>query len=56
MKEWPNFTWDDRGLSYKLGKVRSLQCKVVGNMSAVGFDIKINVILDALTADSYKVI
>ena len=56
MKEWPNFTWDDRGLSYKLGKVRSLQGKLVGKMSALGFEMKSNVILDALTADSYKVI
>ena len=56
MKEWPNFTWDDRGLSYKLGKVRSLQGKLVGKMSALGFAMKSNVILDALTADSYKVI
>ena len=53
-KDWPNFTWDDRKLSYKLGKVRSLQGKLVGKMSALGFDLKSCAILDALTADVTK--
>ena len=53
-KEWPNFTWDDTKLSYKLGRVRSLQGKLVGKMSTLGFDLKNSAILDTLTADITK--
>ncbi|MBC5644908.1 Fic family protein [Parabacteroides sp. BX2] len=52
--DWPNFTWDDAKLSYKLGKVRGLQGKLVGKMSALGFDLKNSAILDTLTADITK--
>ena len=52
--EWPNFTWDDTKLSYKLGKVRGLQGKLVGKMSALGFDLKNSAMLDTLTADITK--
>lgn len=53
-KEWPKFTWNDAKLSYKLGRVRSLQGKLVGKMSALGFDLKNNAMLDTLTADIIK--
>lgn len=53
-KEWPDFTWDDSKLSYKLGKVRGLQGKLVGKMSALGFDLKNGAMLDTLTADITK--
>lgn len=53
-KEWPGFTWDAAKLSYKLGRVRSLQGNLVGKMSALGFDLRNNAILDALTADITK--
>lgn len=49
--DWPDFTWDDAKLSYKLGRVRSLQGKLVGRMSALGFDLKNSAMLEALTAD-----
>lgn len=52
--EWPNFIWDDTKLSYKLGKVRGLQGKLVGKMSALGFDLKNSAMLDTLTADITK--
>ena len=38
--DWPDFTWDDAKLSYKLGRVRGLQGRLVGRMSALGFDLK----------------
>lgn len=53
-KDWPNFTWDDSRLSYKLGRVRSLQGKLVGKMSALGFDLRNSAMLDALTSDITK--
>lgn len=53
-KGWPDFTWDNAMLSYKLGRVRSLQGKLVGKMSVLGFDLKNNAMLNALTADITK--
>lgn len=53
-EDWPFFTWDDSKLSYKLGRVRSLQGKLVGKMSALGFELKNNAMLDALTSDITK--
>lgn len=52
--DWPNFTWDDTRLSYKLGKVRALQGRIVGKMSALGFDLRTNAMLDTLTAEITK--
>ena len=52
--DWPKFTWDDTLLSYKLGRVRGLQGKLVGKMSALGFDLKNSAMLDTLTADITK--
>lgn len=53
-KEWPQFTWSDAKLSYKLNRVRYLQGKLIGRMSGLGFDLKKNAMLDALTADITK--
>lgn len=53
-KDWPTFTWNAGRLSYKLGRVRSLQGKLVGKMSVLGFDLKNNAMLDTLTADITK--
>lgn len=53
-KDWPEFSWDDAKLSYKLGKVRGLQGKLVGRMSALGFDLQNNAMLNALTSDITK--
>lgn len=53
-KGWPDFIWDDAKLSFKLGSVRNLQGKLVGTMSALGFDLKNSAMLDALTADITK--
>lgn len=51
---WPNFTWDDKKLSYKLGRVRNLQGRLAGQMSTLGFDMKNSAMLDTLTADITK--
>lgn len=53
-QNWPDFTWDDAKLSYKLGKVRGLQGKLAGKMSMLGFELKSNAMLDALTDDVTK--
>ncbi len=49
-KEWPHFIWDDAKLSYKLGRVRSLQGKLVGKMGVLGFDLKNSAMLNTLVS------
>ena len=53
-KGWPDFIWDNSRLSYKLGRVRSLQGRLIGKISMLGFDLKKCAMLDALTADITK--
>jgi Fic family protein len=53
-KLWPNFTWDDNEINVILGKVRHLQGKISGQMSALGFSIKEETMLTTLTLDVLK--
>lgn len=52
--QWPHFIWNDAEISYKLGRVRGLQGRLVGQMSALGFDLKNEAMLDVLTSDVMK--
>ncbi|MEA3445919.1 MAG: Fic family protein [Bacteroidota bacterium] len=51
---WPEFTWNDKKIVVTLGKVRHLQGKIFGQMSALGFSIKEETILSTLTLDVLK--
>ena len=51
---WPNFTWNEKEIQEILGKVRHLQGKVFGQISALGFSIKETTMLSALTLDVLK--
>ncbi len=51
---WPHFTWDEQGIQVLLGKVRHLQGKLFGQMSALGFSLKEEAILSTLTLDVLK--
>jgi Fic family protein len=51
---WPAFTWNDETIIVTLGKVRHLQGKIFGQMSALGFSIKEETILSTLTLDVLK--
>ena len=51
---WPNFTWDEKENQVILGKVRHLQGKLFGQISALGFSIKEETILSTLTLDVLK--
>jgi Fic family protein len=51
---WPEFTWDDKKIVVTLGKVRHLQGKIFGQMSALGFSIQEETILSTLTLDVLK--
>lgn len=52
--KWPEFTWNDKKIVVTLGKVRHLQGKIFGQMSALGFSIKEETILSTLTLDVLK--
>lgn len=52
--KWPEFTWNDKKIAVTLGKVRHLQGKIFGQMSALGFSIKEETILSTLTLDVLK--
>ncbi len=51
---WPNFTWDEKEAQLILGKVRHLQGKIFGQVSALGFSIKEETMLTTLTLDVLK--
>ena len=38
--DWPNFTWDSNKLLPLLGRVRSLQGKLIGSMESLGFELR----------------
>ncbi|MEA2078119.1 MAG: Fic family protein [Candidatus Marinimicrobia bacterium] len=52
--EWPQFKWDTVKLLTLLTKVRNLQGRVVGKMSALGFELKDQANLEILTQDVLK--
>ena len=51
---WPNFVWNDKLILSLLGKVRHLQGKLLGQMSAIGFSLKEETVLTTLTLDVLK--
>jgi len=53
-ESWPNFTWDEQAIQVILGKVRHLQGKLFGQMSALGFTDKDETRLSTLTVDVLK--
>lgn len=52
--DWPNFSWDSNKLLTLLTEVRNLQGRIVGKMSALGFDLKNQANLEILTQDVLK--
>ena len=51
---WPNFTWNEQEIQVILGKVRYLQGKLSGQMSALGFSLQAETLLSTLTSDVLK--
>lgn len=51
---WPNFIWDENEILTLLGKVRHLQGKIFGQISALGFSLKEETMLSTLTLDVLK--
>jgi Fic family protein len=53
-KDWPNFKWDSQYLMLPLGKVRSLQGKLIGKMQGLGFDMINEASVEIITQDVVK--
>ena len=53
-KNWSEFTWNEKEVQLILGKVRYLQGKIFGQISALGFSIKEETMLTSLTLDVLK--
>lgn len=51
---WPYLSWDNKELSYILGKVRYRQGRLVGKTDLLGIDLKKNTMLDCLSKDIVK--
>ena len=48
---WPELTWDNDALAYKLAEVRYRQGHLLGRMESLGFDLRAEASLDTLTQD-----
>jgi len=48
---WTNFTWQDKAINGVFGEVRNLQGRILGQMNAIGFDVKEQANLETLTLD-----
>jgi Fic family protein len=51
---WPNFRWDDRRLIEPLAIARLKQGRLLGSMARLGFELKLEAQLEALTEDVIK--
>ncbi len=53
-QNWPQFTWDDGRLLEPLAGARLKQGRLLGGMASLGFDLKLEAQLEALTEDIIK--
>jgi Fic family protein len=54
LKDWPKFTWDRAKLAQKLAAVRNRQGRLTGRMEELGFKLKTEANLEALTEEVTK--
>jgi len=52
--DWPDFTWDSQALSGPLAAVRHKQGRHLGKMEALGFELRTEASLSALTEEVVK--
>jgi Fic family protein len=52
--DWPQFQWDQVGLSDQLAAVRYRQGRLIGNMEALGFRLREEAVLHILTEEVVK--
>ncbi len=53
-KGWPKFTWDEQRLLRPLAEVRHRQGRLIGHMQGLGFSMRKEAMLQALTQDVLK--
>lgn len=54
LESWPNFSWDGAKLAQKLASVRNRQGRLSGRMEELGFKLKTEATLEALTEEVTK--
>jgi Fic family protein len=54
LKEWPRFIWNRERLADPLAAVRHRQGRLIGQMEALGFNLRQEAVLQTLTADVLK--
>jgi Fic family protein len=54
LPEWPEFTWDTQALAQSLSAVRHKQGKHLGKMEALGFELRTEASVTALTREIVK--
>jgi Fic family protein len=52
--KWTDFEWQDKAINALFGEVRLIQGKIIGQMNALGFSVKEEATLTALTLDVVK--
>jgi Fic family protein len=52
--KWTDFSWQDKATNAIFGEVRLMQGKIIGQMNALGFSVKEEATLTALTLDVVK--
>lgn len=52
--KWTDFAWQDKAINVVFGEVRLMQGKIIGQMNALGFSVKEEATLTALTLDVVK--
>jgi Fic family protein len=52
--DWPNLRWNDEQLAQPLAAVRHRQGRLIGHMEALGFPLREEAVLQALTEDVIK--
>jgi Fic family protein len=53
-EDWPNLRWSDAQLAQPLAAVRHRQGRLIGHMEALGFPLRAEAVLQALTEDVIK--
>jgi Fic family protein len=54
LTDWPKFRWDDNRLASTLAAVRHQQGRLIGRMEALGFPLRQEAALEALTEETVK--
>ncbi len=54
LKTWPHFTWDDSAIANILSEASFAQGEILGRMQGIGFDLRQEAVLDALSYEITK--